>query len=282
MPTVDTPLRPAPLAIRTVLVATDGSPGSEPAYLAAMWFATRLGAAVELVSVASEDELIERASAIARTLPGRPVTKRRVIVGDDLVDELSIAIGCGDGVLGCMSTRARSRSAPVLGSTAASVLDRTWSPLLLVGPRAGAARHAGPVVVALSGDPGDDDLLGVGAAWSDALCRPLVLVTVAEPVPASQDGHHHRALGPDEPDAYLSSLADRLVTAERPSIDVAFDPVSVVDGLAPLLERLAPSLVVVGHRSHGAVHRVLAGDHTAAVVRIAPAPVLAVPLGLHR
>lgn len=252
---LDPRLRPVPLDIRTVLVATDGSAADEASYRAAMWLASRLGAAVELVTVTSGDDLSERASLIAATMAGRPVTTQRVIVGDDPVDELSAAISCGDGVLGCMATRARSRTAPLLGSTASAVLERTWAPLVLVGPRAGGARHAGPIVAVVAGDPTDDDLLAVAAAWAEALGRPVLLVAVPEPGGA---GAHPRG-------------------------EAVLDAITVPDdGLVALLERLGPSLVVVGHRAHHALHRVVAGDRTAGIVRVAPAPVLVVPVGLHR
>jgi nucleotide-binding universal stress UspA family protein len=247
-------LQPVPLDVRTVLVATDGSAADEASYRVALWLASRLGAVVELVTVTSGDDPAERAALIAGTAAGHPATELRVVVGDDPVDELSAAISCGEGVIGCMATRARSRTAPLLGSTATAVLERTWAPLVLVGPRAGGARHAGPIVVAVAGDRADDDLVAVAEAWAEALRRPLVAVRVVEP-------------GVDD---------------EHPRGEVAFEPITVQDGLVPLLERLGPSLVVVGHRTHHPLHRVVVGDHTATIVRVAPAPVLAVPVGLHR
>lgn len=262
-------------------MATDGSDLAARALGPAAWFAGRLGAGLELVTVVPEGQVARATAAIADER-AEGVGTRRVLVGDDPADAIATAITTGDGAIGCLATHARSRTAPVLGSTAQAVLERTWAPLLLVGPRADAVRRDGPVVVAVAGGRDDEDLVAVAAGWAARLDRPLVLVTVAEPAPSGVDGQVHRTRGPQDPDAYLASLADRLTATARPATDVVEDPISVRDGLVPLLQRIQPCLVVVGHHEHGRLHRVVTGDHTADVVAVAPAPVLAVPVGLHR
>jgi nucleotide-binding universal stress UspA family protein len=273
------PVGQVPVAIKTVLVATDGSALAERAFAPASWLAARTGAALELLTVAAPGRFVDAATRIDGVAPGR-FASRRILVGDDAADVLAAAITTGEGTVGCLATRARNRSAPVLGSTAQAVLERTWEPLLVVGPRADAAQHAGPVVVAVGGHPDDEDLVGVGSSWAARLGRDLIVVTVAEH--ALDDGEVRPTRGPADPDTYVAALSGWTPDGERHRSRVAFDPISMSDGLVPMLNRLGPSLVVAGHHRHGRVRQVLAGDHTAQVVAVAPAPVLAVPLGLHR
>jgi nucleotide-binding universal stress UspA family protein len=161
-------------------------------------------------------------------------------------------------------------------------VEQVDHPVVLVGPHAAAQHREGPVVVCVDGRTGDAELVAVGAAWARALGRTSYLATVAEPAPPSLRGpaHEHRARGPAEPEAHLAELRHDL--DPEAGTEVVYDPVSVADGLRPLLARLAPSLVVVGTRRRRGVRRLVLGDHGAAVVHEAPAPVLVVPLGLRR
>jgi nucleotide-binding universal stress UspA family protein len=58
---------------------------------------------------------------------------------------------------------------------------------------------------------------------------------------------------------------------------VVYDPISVRDGLVPLLDRVA-ALVVLGSRHRLGVPRMVLGSHAARVVHDAGVPALAVPL----
>lgn len=269
-----------PLDVRTVLVPIDGADTADRVVAPASWLAQRLGADVEVVVAADRMHWAERSEWLARLPVGAPVAARHVIVDDEPTDAITAAIGFGDRVLGCLATKAR-RPAPWLDSVASSVVEQATGPVVLVGPRARAPRRHGPVVVAVDGHRGDVDLIVEAARWSVALGTTLLVVTVAEPALASPDGHTRRARGPEDPEAYLAALQASSPTASVRT-DAVYDPISVEDGLLPLLDRLAPSLVIAGHRHHGHLHRMLLGDHTTSITRLAPVPVLAVPLGLRR
>jgi len=88
----------------------------------------------------------------------------------------------------------------------------------------------------------------------------------------------HRARGPADPEGYVADLAARAADASC-TIDsrVAYDPISVRDGLVRLVDRTAALLVVGWHRRTRLL-RALLGSHTARIVHDIEVPALVVPL----
>jgi nucleotide-binding universal stress UspA family protein len=184
------------------------------------------------------------------------------------------------GAVACMATHGRDRSAALLGSVAAVVLGRSPRPVLLAGPHARPVEAPdAPVAVAVDGSAADEALLPVALAWAARLARPLVIVTVAEPVPtAAHDGTApRRARGPADPEAYLAALADNGAASGVEIVTrVVYDPLSVRDGLVSGLDRGAGLLVLGTHHRHG-LGRIVLGSHAARVVHDAAIPALVVP-----
>ena len=272
-----------PVEVGHIVVPLDGSPFAERALPVAASVAAGLGVDIHLVEVVPWREGEEGCEAAIRYLDS--VSRRQRATGWDVVQHDDVGQALSEAVAGfpdrmaCIATHGRDRSAAVLGSVAASLLERSDRPAVLVGP-GGRAVTAGdaPVVVAVDGTGGDDVLVPVALGWAARLGRRLEIVTVAEPAPAGhRDDAAPRAWGPAEPETYVESLVAR---AEGGGVTVAsrvvYDPVGVRDGLVPLLDRTAALFVLGSGRGQG-VPRVL-GSHAARVVHDAAVPALAVPL----
>jgi nucleotide-binding universal stress UspA family protein len=135
------------------------------------------------------------------------------------------------------------------------------------------------VVVLAGGHDDDRDLVDIGLVWGDRLDRPVHVVRAAHLEPAAvPDGRPGEPR--TDPDAHLAALLDPVHPVRRLDGEVVRSPLGARDAVAARLPALQPAIVVVGsHRRHG-LARLVAGDHGADFVHDAPAPALAVPLGL--
>jgi nucleotide-binding universal stress UspA family protein len=260
------PFTAEPVEVSHIVVPLDGSPFAERALPVAAWVAGALGADMHLVEVVPPREGEEACEGAIRYLDS--VSRRHRATGWDVVQDadvgqaLSETVAGSPGRLACLATHGRDRSAAVLGSVAASLLARSDRPAVLVGPegRTVTAEDA-PVVVAVDGTGRDEALVPVALGWAARLGRRLEIVTVAA-----------------DPEGYVESLTAR---TGRAGVTVAsrviYDPVSVRNGLVPLLDRTV-ALVVLGFGRRGSVPRLVLGSHAARVVHDAPVPALVVPL----
>lgn len=270
-----------PVKVTRIVVPLDGSPFAERALPVANWVAGVTDAKVHLVEVVAS---AEEAEDVIRYLDsvGRHhhATSWDVLQSDDVPQALVNAVAGAPHGLVCLATHGRDRSAALVGSVAASLLDRSAQTALLVGPQA-RARHAldATVVAAVDGSTRDEAVVHVALGWAARLTRPLVIATVAEPAPALHDrAVRHRAHGPADPERYLAALAER-VSGTHVAVDTLaiYDPVSVAEGLVPLLEQTA-ALVVLGSRHRHGMPRMVLGSHAARIVHDAAVPALVVPL----
>jgi nucleotide-binding universal stress UspA family protein len=161
------------------------------------------------------------------------------------------------------------------------VLDHAVEPVMVVGPKARPpCAGDAPVVVAVDGGPGDQAVVGVGVEWAARLSRPLVVATVAEPVPPSfrESRPMHRARGPEDPEAYLAQL---VAATGEPGTEVdarvVYDPINVRAGVLRLVDRTAGLLVLGTHR-RTRPRRALVGSHAARIVHDVEVPAVVVPL----
>jgi nucleotide-binding universal stress UspA family protein len=271
-----------PLEVTHIVVPLDGSPFAERALPVAGWVAEGLGAGVHPVEVVQGDEEAEGAIRYLDSVARRHhATQWDVFQRSDVAEALAENVASSHARMACMATHGRDRSATLLGSVAAGLLDRSDRPVILVGPAAHAATAAdAAVVVAVDGTRHDDALVAVALGWAAKLARRVQIVTVALPAPAgSREGASPREpRGPAEPERYVASLAARAAgTSVAVTSSVAYDPVSVRAGLAPLLDRTA-ALVVLGSRRPLGVRRMTLGSDAAGIVHDAPVPAVVVPL----
>jgi nucleotide-binding universal stress UspA family protein len=271
-----------PLAVPRLVVPVDGSPFAERALPVAAWLAKEIGAPIHLLEVVRRrggtEDAIHYLDGLARRYPVDGWDARP---SDDPGAAIVAATDGERPSLACLATHGRDRSAAVLGSVAAAVLDHTTEPVLLVGPKArppGAADA--PIVVAVDGTPEDTTVVAVAAGWAARLGRRLIIATVAEPVPGSfRDGRPlHRARGPEHPQACVAELAADVAGAGC-AVDtrVVYDPISVRSGLVRLVDRTAALLAIGSHR-RTRPRRALLGNHAARVVHDVEVPALVVPL----
>lgn len=276
---VRTGVEPCPL--HRIVVPVDGSPFSERALPVAAWAARALVAPLHLVEVVSPGAAPERAIHYLDDLARRlGAASWGVARGDDPGWAIVAATHLDHPGLACLATHGRDRSAAALGSVARQVLDRATEPVMLVGPK---ARPPGagdaPVVVAVDGGPGDPAVVGVGVDWAARLSRPLVVATVAEPVPPSfrESRPTRRARGPEDPEGYLAQLVAETVEPGTVDACVVYDPINVRAGVLRLVDRTAGLLVLGTHRRTRPL-RALLGSHAARIIHDVEVPTLVVPL----
>jgi nucleotide-binding universal stress UspA family protein len=274
-----------PATVTRIVVPVDGSPFAERPLPVAAWLAPAIGAPLHLVEVVGPDDDVERASRYLDALARRyGAASWDACPGDDPAAAIVAATDVDGHGLACLATQGRDRSAAVLGSVAAAVLNRASDPVLLVGRKARPS-YAGdaPVVVAVDGSWQDTVLVGVASDWASRLGRRLVVATVAEPVPGSfrEDRPLHRARGPDDPEGYAASLAaDVARLGTLVDTQVVYDPISVRGGLVGFVDRMAALLVTGSHRRGPRCG--LVGSHAARIVHDVEVPALVVPLGGRR
>jgi nucleotide-binding universal stress UspA family protein len=276
------PLTARPVDVRRLVVSLDGSPFAERALPVAAWTADALGVRTHLVQVVSTDEepepVIRYLDSVARH---HNATSWDVLVGDDVSAEVVGTLDTDHPSLPCLATHGRDRSATVLGSVAADVVERASGPVMLAGPQARPSRVAdAPVVAAVAGTEDDVEVVEVALGWAAATGRRLVLATVAEPAPDRyrDDRPMRRAHGPADPEGYLEGLVERAAGAGVDVVgQVAYDPVSVRDGLVDLVGGSA-ALVVLGTHHRSRPSRTLRGSHAARIMHDLRVPALLVPL----
>lgn len=275
------------LVVANVIVPLDGTEFAEAALEPASALASAFGARLHVVGVGVDERdlraLRPRLSAPAERFHASVDLRVESDVGSAI---LSMARQ-HERPLVVMTSHSRGRlGGALLGSVAAAVVRRTPEPVVLVGPDYDPARVVvdGPVLACVDGSAQSERAVQVGAAWAASLGVPLTIVTVAEPVPPSFGRHYpHRAHGPDDPEEFVSSLADRWRGAATDvSGLVLYDPISPAEGLGHHLSPLpaAPGtarlLVVTTHARTG-VPRAVLGSEAAAIVRASPLPVVVVP-----
>jgi nucleotide-binding universal stress UspA family protein len=262
-----------------IVVPVDGSPFAERALPVAAWVARATGAPLHLIEVVAGPDGSATAITYLHDLArrhGAPTWE--VATDDDPVAAIAAAGSAGGRGLVCLSTRGRDRSAAVLGSVAAAVLDCTTAPAFPVGPEARPpCADDAPVVVAVEGAADDGGLVDVAARWATLLDRRLVIATVAGPLPSGlREGRSpRRARGPADAETHLAGLAAGLRGAVE--THVVHDPISVRGGLIRFVDRTAGLLVMGWHRRSRPL-RALLGSHTARVVHDVEVPTLVVPL----
>lgn len=266
--------------VSRIVVPLDGSPFAERALAVADWLAGPMKADVQLIQVVRADEDAEAAS---RYLDGvaspQQGVKWDVLRRADVTQALLDHVADAPGALLCLATHGRDRSAAPLGSVAASLLDRNAEPVLLVGPEARVRPSVdASVVVAVVGKSHDETLVHVASDYAARLARPLMITTVAEPVPAFYEGQvRHRAHGPADPEGHLAWLAERISSGDV-SVDTLaiYDGVGVRNGLVRVLDSNA-ALLVLGSRRRRGVSRIVRGSQAARIVHAARVPALVVP-----
>jgi nucleotide-binding universal stress UspA family protein len=234
-----------------------------------------------LSAVDREDEVADRDRRLAGiAVPGRPV-HRKIVVDRDPAGAIHQTIRDLRDAVACMASHGRGRSAALVGSVATEVVARGRDTVVLVGPLYDEEQRGRAVLACVDDSPASAGLVPVARRWAEMLREPLVVVTVAEPVPESpRGGPEHRRFGPQgDIDAFLAALVAPL-RAGGVAVEtrVIWDPVSPAAGLALHLREHPAFLAALTSHARTGLHRAVFGSVAAAVVRTSSSPVLVMPM----
>ena len=259
--------------ISTILVPLDLSASCAVALEVGASLARRLGASVELVTVASPgcDHLADRMELreLASQLDA-PDVRTRVVESNHVAGALIDAAG-SDGLI-CLETRAHGPlGAIVLGSVADDVLRRTTRPVLLVGPSTKPVAPFDLLEACIDGPDVIAAVVPVVGELSNALHAQVRLAHVRVP-------DHPRFPSEAEAAACLDDAVRRLeddygVAAEQTILRGHMAPVALLDDA----EDHGASIVAVGVRPLSALRRRILGSFAIAVAHATTAAVLAIP-----
>jgi nucleotide-binding universal stress UspA family protein len=180
----------------------------------------------------------------------------------------------------CLASHGRGRAAAITGSVATDVVARGHDPVVLVGPLFDPLPARCGVVACVDGTPAAAALLDVAVWWAQLLVEPLMVMTVAEPVPPPlAGGVVQRRFGPQgDADTWLELLT-ALARETLGEVDTAavYDPISPAEGARRFLADRRPSIAVVASHARTGRSRLIHGSVAARIVYQSPSPVLVVP-----
>ncbi len=271
--------------IEHLVVPLDESDAAARALPVAVGFAERLGAHIEMLSVADEPahsaELHEHVSRLARQV-GAPVESSDVIESDDVAEEVGRRIrGRRDSMI-VISSHGPTRTAGVLTDSLTAELLADGASVVIVGPHAVAHSVELPVVACLDGSAESEQVLPHAAMWAQQLRVPLVLLIVTRP---------HLGLLPNtvmigelasfDPEPALQTAA-ALVADGWPELDVVQRvvnyPWNVADALSIYLDHHPAQLIAVATHVRQGWARLTHPSATTRIVRQVVTPVLVVPI----
>lgn len=275
-----------PLALRTVLVATDLSDASLPAVRAAAELARLAGARLHAVYAADEPDA-EAGRSLAVHLRAAGIDPGR-LAGSSVkrgpahraVAECAERLRADAVVLG--PHRPAPEGRPGIGSTADRVVRTAGIPCLVV-PGA-FPLPLGRVLAPVDFSAAARGSLLVALTWASALRRrvrgdgatELCVLHVAEPDEESPD--EARAALHDEVEAVCSRAAGFAGVRVREAVEGG----DAAEGILRHAASDAPDLLVLGTRGQGADGGDLLGSVSSAVVRRAAWPILLVPPAVWR
>lgn len=276
------------LSYPAVLVPLDGSDLAERALAPARWMAGSLGVDVHVVTAATAGSPGPADAAAPAHLDalGARVPEATVHVVAAPTPGAAIVSTARDlgGALVCMSTRGRSRSAALAGSTFGDVAQGLGAPLVAIGSRVrwARARSGARIVVSLDGYPPAEGLLAPSGAWARRLGLRVSLVTATDPllIGHGESGRRSQYGADHDPVAYLDELAGR---PELAGVDVdtrvLWGSVNPHVSLGEHLDDHPATLVLATTRSQRRrLARAALGSRVARIIHRSPAPVLAHPV----
>lgn len=261
-----------------ILVALDGSPGSERGLEAALAFVRGRGADLSLLRVSAGPADSDAARRYLEDVCGRlgrdpGGVEMHVRHGAPAEQILKFVQDVGVDLV-AMSTHARRGwGGGLAGSVTREVLRRTEVPVLVVRPEV-SPRADGRLVVALDGSPASELALADAARLARRLNEQVDLVRISAPlVTASGVGEPPLMVSADDHAPYLAAKVQGM--SER---GVRARPVSKPGGAAAEVVRHAREcearLICMTTHGRSGVARLLLGSVAEEIVRTSPCPVL--------
>ena len=264
-----------------LIVPVDGSAAAWHAVDIAISLAERLSARVQVLEVAFAPTDVNAArarlehGAADRQRQGAPVDVEVRLSGDSVASAVEELVLANPGSVVVMASHGRGRSAALLGSVAEDILHRIFGPIILVGPKAGARRFDGPVVVSVDGSDESEAAIPLAAAWAIELGVAPWIIHVADPKDRVAEGSGVVDSG------YPARLARELTAMSHHEVEFEElhdeHPGRAVPDFA---DRLNASLIVAASHGRTGLRRLTMGSVTSEFVRHGRCPVLVLRLPL--
>jgi nucleotide-binding universal stress UspA family protein len=265
-------------AVKDLIVPVDGSPESWVAFDVALSLARRCDATVRLVEVVfAPADVVPAQSRMNHHVAHHDHLDVEVTIDvrlsvDSVAAEVERLLELHPGSVVTMASHGRGRSAAIVGSVTEDVLQRTFGPVLLVGPHVEVDDFSGAVVVTVDGSDESEAALPLAAAWATELRATPWIVNVA--------GQIHNQADADLFDtAYTSRLArDLQMLSGHP---VQFDELHATQpavAVADYATQLGASLIVASSHGRTGWSLLTMGSTTSGFVRHATCPVLVIRL----
>ena len=265
--------------VQRLIVPVDGSETSWRGVDVALSLARRIDASVRVVEVVfspadtphAQRRLDEGVGLVDAT--GLDVDSEVLVSDESVASALDVAVTDTTGSTLVMSSHGRGRSAALVGSVAEDIVQRTFGPIVLVGPHVEVGDFSGPIVVTVDGSDESEVALPLAAAWGIELgVEPWVVHVTGENVATT--------MGTDIVDTmYTSRLAHDLErqSGHRVEFEELHDkhPAAAVPEFA---ERMGASLIVASSHGRSGLSRLTVGSVTSGFVRHATCPVMVVRL----
>ncbi len=260
-----------------LIVPIDGSETSWRGFDVALALARRTGADVDLVQVESDpvdaehrpSSRLSAGARAARAVRCQRDTPTCNLTTETVGAELSrTASRRPRTALVVMAAHGKGRSAAIVGSVADDILQRTFGPIVLVGPHVEPDDFTGPLVITVDGSNESEAALPLAMAWAVELDTTPWIVHVTGPSKPDTGGDLDDAV-------YLSRLAAELREASDHQIE--FDELhdsNPITAVCDYAARHDASLIVTSSHGRSGLSRLAMGSVTSGFVRHATCPVL--------
>jgi len=186
-----------------------------------------------------------------------------VLLSDDSVaSALDSALDDSPSSTIVMASHGRGRSAALVGSVAEDVLQRTFGPIVIVGPNVVVGDFSGPIIVTVDGSNESEAALPLAAAWAIELGVAPWVVNASGEIGGG-------VAGSDVIDTmYASRLARQL--SSRSGHPVEFEQLHEghpAVAIPQFAERMDASLIVASSHGRSGLSRLTVGSVTAGFVR---------------
>jgi len=265
--------------VQRLIVPVDGSDTSWRAVDVALSLARRTTSSVHIVEVVFSPS--DTANAQTRLDEGLSQIDAsdieidvEVLISDETVaSAIEDAMTASPSSTIVIASHGRGRSAALLGSIAEDIVQRTFGPIIVVGPHVTGGDFSGPVIVTVDGSDESEAALSLAAAWGIELgVDPWIVNVIGPSAGMSSDNDVIDSM-------YTSRLARDL--SKRSGHRVEFEELH--DGhpavsVPEFAERMRASLIVASSHGRSGLSRLTAGSVTSGFVRHATCPVMIVRL----
>ncbi|MEQ8717361.1 MAG: universal stress protein [Acidimicrobiales bacterium] len=261
-----------------ILVPLDGSAMSARSLPVAVALGAAMSSPVKAVSIAPPGGEDERSAMIDAQVEGLAGVTAEVVTTDAAVaDVLGEMIAENPGTLACISTVGHSHTGAALGSTSEGLLQRTYGPLVLVGPSCNTEfTLSGSILATVDGSDFSEAAVPVATAWAVAFGLDVEIIEVHDP----DAGSAFRSTGGADvgsESGHVQSIASDV--RRELGRDVNFEVLHNRHAEHAIVEHaLASKAALLAMATHGksGLGRLVLGSVTMATVHRAPCPVITI------